>query len=200
MTMVADFTYRDARKADARDIAELFQISSDGVADYVWSTLTSEYPGLSLIEIGEQRYARDGGKAVAFSFANCVMAEAGGHVIGMIHAYPMPEPDPQNDGPGDPVLQPYSELELPGSLYISGIALRDDFRNRGVGTALLAIARKVARTEGLDRLSLLVFEQNTAALRLYLREGFEEIDRRAVVPHEFIHYTGDVVLMAGPAG
>ena len=199
MTMVADFTYRDARKTDARDIAELFQISSDGVADYVWSTLTSEYPGLSLIEIGEQRYARDGGKDVAFSFANCVVAEAAGHVVGMMHAYPMPESDSQDDGPGDLVLQPYSELELPGSLYVSGIALRDDFRNRGGGTALLAIAREVARSEGLNRLSLLVFEQNTAAMRLYQREGFAEIDRRAVVPHEFIHYTGDVVLMAGPA-
>jgi ribosomal protein S18 acetylase RimI-like enzyme len=198
MTMVADFTYRDARRSDARDIAELFQISSDGVADYVWSTLTSEYPGLSLIEIGEQRYARDGGKEVAFSFANCVVAEAAGHVVGMMHAYPMPEPDPQDDEPGDPILQPYAELELPGSLYVSGIALRDDFRNRGGGTALLAAARKVARAEGLDRLSLLVFEQNAAALRLYQREGFVEIDRRAVVPHEFIHYTGDVVLMAGP--
>jgi hypothetical protein len=30
MTVVAEFTYRDARKTDARDIAELFQISSDG--------------------------------------------------------------------------------------------------------------------------------------------------------------------------
>jgi ribosomal protein S18 acetylase RimI-like enzyme len=116
----------------------------------------------------------------------------------MMHAYPMPESDSQDDGPGDPVLQPYSELELPGSLYVSGIALRDDFRNRGGGTALLAIAREVARSEGLNRLSLLVFERNTAAMRLYQREGFAEIDRRAVVPHEFIHYTGDVVLMAGP--
>lgn len=200
MTMVTDFTYRDARKADARDIAELFQISSDGVADYVWSTLTSEYPGLSLIEIGEQRYARDGGKEVAFSYGNCVVAETSDGIVGMMHAYPMPEPDPQDGQPGDPVLQPYAELELSGSLYISGIALRDDFRNRGGGSALLAIAREVARAEGLDRLSLLVFEQNAAALRLYMREGFAEIDRRAVVPHEFIHFTGDVILMAGPAG
>lgn len=198
--MAVDFTYRAARGDDARDIAELFQISSDGVADYVWSTLTSEYPGLSLIEIGERRYARDGGKEIAFSFANCMVTETEGHVVGMLHAFPMPESEPQDDEPGDPVLQPYAELELPGSLYISGIALRDGYRNRGAGTAMLENARDVARAEGLDRLSLLVFEQNTAALRLYQREGFEEVDRRAVVPHEFIHYTGDVVLMAAQIG
>lgn len=198
--MAADFIYREARKEDARDIAELFQISSDGVADYVWNTLTPDYPGLSLIEIGERRYAREGGKEIAFSYANCHVAETAGQVVGMMHAYAMPEPDPQDDQPGDPVLQPYAELELPGSLYISGLALREDFRNRGGGSGLLAIARETARSEGLDRLSLLVFEQNAAALRLYLREGFEEIDRRAVVPHEFIHFTGDVILMAAPVG
>jgi len=198
--MAEEFTYRNARKEDARAIAELFQISSDGVADYVWNTLTPDYPGLSLIEIGEQRYAREGGKEVAFSYANCVIAEAAGQVAGMMHAYPMPEPDPQDDGPGDPVLQPYAELELPGSLYISGLAMHEDFRNKGGGTALLEIARDTARSEGLDRLSLLVFEQNEAALRLYLREGFVEIDRRAVVPHKFIHFTGDVIMMAAPVG
>lgn len=198
--MVPDFTYRDARKEDARDIAELFQISSDGVADYVWNTLTPDYPGLSLIEIGEQRYARDGGKEVAFSYANCVVAEKENRVVGMMHAYPMPEPDPEENGPGDPVLQPYAELELPSSLYISGVALREGFRNRGAGSALLEIARDAARSEGLDRLSLLVFEQNEAAVRLYRREGFEEVDRRAVVPHKFIQFTGDVIMMAGSVG
>ncbi len=198
--MTGEFTFRDARQEDARDIAELFQISSDGVADYVWSTLQDEYPGLSLIEIGERRYARDGGKEIAFSFANCMVAESDGRVVGMLHAFPMPEPDPQDDGPGDPVLQPYAELELPGSLYISGIAMREGFRGRGGGSALLSTARETARALSLDRLSLLVFEQNAAALHLYLREGFEEIDRRAVVPHEFIHYTGDIVMMAAPAG
>ena len=113
MTVAVEFTYRDARKEDAREIAELFQISSDGVADYVWNTLTADYPGLSLIEIGERRYARDGGKEIAFSFANCVVAEAAGRVVGMMHGFPMSEPETHDDEPGDPILQPYAELELP---------------------------------------------------------------------------------------
>jgi ribosomal protein S18 acetylase RimI-like enzyme len=47
-------------------------------------------------------------------------------------------------------------------------------------------------------LSLLVFEQNTGAVKLYEREGFHEVDRAAVVPHPLIYHTGDVILMTAP--
>ncbi|MEM9683746.1 MAG: GNAT family N-acetyltransferase, partial [Pseudomonadota bacterium] len=76
-----------ARREDARVIAELFQISSDGVADYVWKTLEGDYPGLSLIEIGERRYAREN---TDFSYENCLMAKFGGQIAGMMHSYAMP--------------------------------------------------------------------------------------------------------------
>jgi hypothetical protein len=54
-----DAVLRPARSGDCRRIAELFRISSDGVADYIWRTLQADYPGLSLLEIGERRYARE---------------------------------------------------------------------------------------------------------------------------------------------
>ena len=48
---------------------------------------------------------------------------------------------------------------------------------------------------GIETLSLIVSEQNVSALRWYERLGFREIDRRAVVPHPMIRYTGDALLM-----
>jgi len=66
--------FRAATKGDGRKIAELFRVSSDGVADYVWSTLASEYSGLTPIEIGTRRYAGEEGR---FSYKNCIMAERG---------------------------------------------------------------------------------------------------------------------------
>jgi len=188
---MTDVTFRSARKEDAREIAELFQISSEGVADYVWTTLQDDYPGLSLIEIGERRYQR---KNTDFSYQNCLMVEADGAAVGMMHSYAMPdtlEPLPDDF---DPVLRPAAELEIPGSLYISGLALRPDFRNRGTGTRLLERAHRRARELGLGQISLLVFEANEGGVRLYLRHGFREVDRRTLVPHPLIHCTGDVLL------
>ncbi|MBA2534291.1 MAG: GNAT family N-acetyltransferase [Rubrobacter sp.] len=187
-------TFRPATKEDSFTIAELFSISSDGVVDYVWSTLAAEYPGLAPIEIGAVRYASGEGN---FSYTNCVVAEREGEVIGQLCTYPVETDPSEPDEPVDPVLEPYVRLEIPATLYISSLALFDRFRGMGLGTRMLSIARQQARERGFDALSLLVFEQNTGALKLYEREGFREVDRAPVVPHPLIYHTGDVLLMTG---
>ncbi len=186
-------TYRVATSEDSRKIAELFRISSDGVVDYVWSTLAPEYPGLAPIEIGTLRYAREEGN---FSYKNCVVAELEGAVIGQLCAYPVEAGPEETYEPTDPVLEPYESLEIPGTLYISSLAVFDEFRGRGLGTKMLSIARKQAQERSFDALSLLVFERNTGAVKLYQREGFREVGRAPVVPHALIQHTGDVLLMA----
>src|SRR5919107_5729412 len=92
-------TFRPATKGDSLRIAELFSISSDGVVDYVWSTLAPDYPGLAPVEIGAVRYAGEEGN---FSYTNCVVAEREGEVIGQLCTYPVEETaeDP-GDRPGD---------------------------------------------------------------------------------------------------
>jgi ribosomal protein S18 acetylase RimI-like enzyme len=194
---VSALIVRPARKDESGSIAELFEISSDGVASYVWSLLQADYPGLPLLEIGRRRYEREG---TAFSYQNCLMAEAEGQVRGMMHAYAVeppgdPAPAPK---PVDPVLQPYSELEAPGTLYIAGIAVWPSCRGQGVGTRLLEAARERAQGLGLRELSLLCFAGNTSARRLYERAGFVVVDWRPVVPHAMIRHTGDVLLMQAP--
>jgi ribosomal protein S18 acetylase RimI-like enzyme len=187
---------RPARRGDCRRIAELFRVSSDGVADYVWSTLQADYPGASLIEIGERRYAREN---TAFSYQNCLVVEQHGAVIAMLHAYVIAASEGASaHADVDPVLRPYAELEAPGSLYISGIAVAPEWRNQGLGTRLLAAARERARRLGCPSLSLICLAQNAGARRLYEREGFTAIDRREIVPHPMIHGTGEALLMTAP--
>lgn len=186
-------TIRQAVREDCARIARLFMIASDGLAEYIWSRI--EAPGASLLEIGERRYAREG---VAFSYRNCLVAEIDGHVVGMLHSYPMQEPEPGVDsGPIDPVLAPYAELEDYASLYVSSLAMFHEHRGLGIGTRLLHEAGRRARTLGLERLSLICFEKNFGAVRLYKRLGFRELRRRPIVPHPFLHYReGDAVLLA----
>jgi ribosomal protein S18 acetylase RimI-like enzyme len=193
--------FRWAFKGDAPKIAELFRIASDGVSDYVWSKLTADYPGLDLLEIGAQRYAR---KNTEFSYQNCIVAEIDGQVAGMLLTFPMaakpesPQVDeaPFPEGDGQPnVLSPYGELEVPGSLYVCATAFFPGYRGRGLGTRLMAVAGEQAREIGHSVLSLLVFEENRRAVALYHRLGYREIDRRPVVPHPLIRHTGAVILM-----
>ncbi len=64
---------------------------------------------------------------------------------------------------------------------------------------MLNIAKDMARRSGCREVSLLVFEQNEKAVKLYERNGFGVIDRATVVPHESIRYTGEVLLMNSAA-
>ncbi len=191
--MIATITpprFRPAQQSDCLAIATLYSISSDGVADYIWTTLAE--PGEDLLDVGQRRYERENS---AFSFQNCTVATVNDNIVGMVVAFPM-EVDENAASEEDPVLAPYSKLELDDSYYICGVAVLPTYRNRGIGQQLLALAEQQASTKGLDTLSLIVFEQNEGAKRLYDRLGYREVAREAIVPHPLIHFTGDAILMA----
>ncbi len=180
---------RPARRRDAFDIARLYRISSDGVADYIWSRLATA--GEDVLDVGVRRYARSG---TAFSYENCTIAESRGRTVGMMVAFPT-RVDRTSKGGCDPVLAPYAKLEEDHSYYICGVALFPNFRNRGIGGRFLTQAEGEARALGLPKASLIVFEENQAALRLYDRLGYREAAREPVVPHPLINYGGDALLM-----
>lgn len=179
---------RPARKSECRRVAQFYRLSSDGVADYIWTRLAG--PGEDLLDVGRRRYEREG---TPFSYENCKMVELDGEAVGMLVAFPM-EVDPAYVE-SDPVLAPYSVLEEDRSYYICGMAVEEPHRGRGIGKALLEEAERDCRRRGLSKLSLVVFEQNAGALRLYRACGYLETRRHAVVPHPLLHYTGDAILM-----
>lgn len=190
------YTIRRAHKRDCRRIAELYRISSDGVADYIWTRLAQ--PGEDILDVGRKRYERE---STPFSYENCQLVEFEGSVAAMLVAFPM-EVDEGYDET-DPILLPYSVLEEDQSYYICGMAVDQEHRGKGIGTMLLEEAERNCEHLGLSKLSLIVFEQNVRARRLYERHGFVETRRHPVVPHPLIHYTGNALLMVkriGPAG
>lgn len=153
---------------------------------------------MSLEEVGRARYSRAKSES-EFSYENCSIAECDGEIAGMMHGYPMhvPENGPQES---DPVLRPYAELELDCSFYISGVAVFERFRGLGIGTELMDFAFARAKALGLPQVSLICFDKNEGAMRLYKRLGFSEIDRRPIVPHPSLHYAdGNAILMARAA-
>ena len=131
----------------------------------------TDYMWRKLAEPGEEHIEvgerRYAREDMVFSYRNCTVAERNGEVIGMLVAF----------------------------FYICGMALFPEYRGEGLGTGMLELARQQAYQRGLEELSLIVFEQNAGAKRLYERHGFREVDRRPVIPRELIHYKGDALLM-----
>ena len=184
--------FRAAVPADARDIARLFLISSEGTAAYIWSQLAE--PGQELLDVGASRYARSG---VDFSYENCLIAESEGVVVGMMHSYVMRH-DPDAEPVTDPVLAPYADLEIPDTLYISSLALHEGWRGQGLGVQFLDHARQRAEHLGLIGLSLIDYAANTGALRFYERHGFRIVDSCQITPHPMLGVTGKAYLMQYP--
>ncbi|WP_411083506.1 GNAT family N-acetyltransferase [Streptomyces sp. cmx-18-6] len=62
----------------------------------------------------------------------------------------------------------------PGGIagYVFDVEVREAYRGRGYGRALMLVAEDVTRAWGLDRLGLHVFAANTPALRLYESLGY----------------------------
>ena len=207
--MKVEFLFRAATVNDCPKIAQLFSIATDGVANYIWSTLQTACPELSLIEIGTKRYAKE---QTDFSYQNCVVVEYNGEVIGMMVSFPLKASEAESKRNSEAanhsepslsepdVLAPYYRLKLKASKtwYIGGIALFPEFRGQGIGTQLLDITRRQAQEQGFQKLSLLAFEQNKRAVKLYEQNGFKVIERTSVVPNEMIRYTGNLLLMLAP--
>lgn len=176
--------YRDARKDDARALAQLIEIAGAGVPSYLWSQQVRE--GETALDVGAERVAR--GDA-SFSYRNSVVAHVEGKIAGMLLAYPLPEPTAEERAGLSrlpDLLRPLVELEhqVPGSFYINALAVFEPYRRHGIGSALLAIAETRAGNAGCETLSVQVLTENQGAYRLYRRCGYAVADRRPIVAGE----------------
>lgn len=194
--MTHDHTIRSATRDDARDIARLVAISSDGVAEIEWHE-QAELEHCDPLDIGEHTYQNPLGD---YSFTNTTILEINGEVAGMLLAFGMPRAEPRKPenrpaADDENVFAPYIYLEEPGSWYICGVALYPQYRGQGLGTRLMSLASEQARDNEFTTLSLLAFEQNKGAVNLYDKLGYIVVDQAPVVPHPLIHFEGNVLLM-----
>jgi ribosomal protein S18 acetylase RimI-like enzyme len=187
---------RKATTADLRPVAELAMLAGEGIPAFFWES--SRQPGEDILDVGAGRAASE---TENFSYRNMHVAEIDGRVAGMLLAYRLPEAQDAEDLEALPAfIRPLVELEqcVPGSFYINMLATFPQFRNRGVGSALMGVTDALAAAAGCALLSIEVFEQNRGAMRLYRRLGYRVAETRPVVPHPCHPYTGDVVLLTKP--
>jgi ribosomal protein S18 acetylase RimI-like enzyme len=195
-------TYRPAQARDSRFIAEMIDVSSDGIALIDWTETAQAVGNKTALDVGAENYSSGEGD---YSYRNCFIAEQSGQLTGMLLSFTMNTREPSDivSAPpfdGTDVFAPYKYLEEPNSWYICGVAVTPEHRGRGIGRELMQIARKQAITHGHGRLSLVVFEENRTAIRLYQSQGYKVVKRAPVVPHPLIRCSGDALLMVAPTG
>ncbi|MGH6833665.1 MAG: GNAT family N-acetyltransferase [Methyloceanibacter sp.] len=189
-------TFRHATKADASALAVLVDIAGEGMPAYMWSTMKA--PGQSLLEFGRERAARETG---GFSWRNAVVAEIGVEIAASLVGYRLD--DPYDLGVLDEtpeIVQPLVRLEAkaPGSWYVNVLATFPEFRRKGIGGQLLAIAEAKGREEGAPSLSVIVASWNEDAGRLYARAGYSALASEPAILFPGCPHKGDWVLMVRP--
>lgn len=184
---------RKATVDDCYAIAELALIAGEGIPAYFWGQTGDT----------DQDIIRNGARNAAsetdnFSYRNVHLAVMDSEISGMLLAYRLPDATETGDCADLPAfIRPLIELEqcVPGSFYINMLAAYPQYRNLGIGTALMSIVDQLALKAACKIISVEVFEQNRGALRLYQRLGFNTLEHRKVVPHPCHPYTGDIILL-----
>ncbi len=183
---------RPAKRDDARVLAEFIDMASEGLSSHLWAQMAE--PGETVWHVGERRARREEG---GFSYRNARIAEVGGAPAGGLVGYPLPD-EPVEIGPDlPPMFVPFQELEnlACGSWYLNALAVHPRYRGHGLGRRLLDAAEKVARDQGCERLSLILFDRNNRARRLYERSGHREIARRPIIKQDWSCDSSESVLL-----
>ena len=192
---------RKASRQDATFLVPLVAESSGGVWPAIWKALARQ--GES-VEQSAARYISN--SANDLSVDNAMVAQSKDQQpLGVLISYretPMPESQQELSEqlalPQDlnEALNVYRQLSDPDSLFISELCILPQARGKGLGTRFLEYTADCARKKYLARVSLRVFSQNTGAVRLYQRFGFELVDQLPVTRHPDITFSDSVLLMA----
>jgi RimJ/RimL family protein N-acetyltransferase len=184
--------FRAATSEDAGTLAEFANFAGEGLGIYLWSKMAGN--GGDPWSIGRERVRSETGN---LSYRNAVIAELAGRPTSGLISFPFRDKlEPISDKlPAMFVpLQELMNLAL-NTWYVHVLAAYPEYRGKGQGSALLALADKFAASDGKPGLSLIVTDTNLGARRLYESRGYREAAKRKMVKECWKHPGVNWVLM-----
>ena len=181
--------YRTAKKKDSAKLAELINLASDGVVEYLFHDLV---PGVTPVQIVAHNLENDN---YPYSYRSAIVAVDGNDVVGMALSYPSIyhriTEEMRDFFPSDR-LEHFKDFYLSrveNSYFLDALGVHQACRRKGIGTRLVELTKEKAIENGYKLLSLIVFADNTPALALYEALGFEavkkvELDGNEFIPHK----------------
>jgi len=192
----AKINFRMGEERDAASIARFYNMANNGLSEAWWGRLVRK--GETWLEAFERDIKLQ--NSIAY-FGRCVLAEAGGTVIGLLIAFP------QEDIPPADMLAslPSSEISIlelrrlvAGSLFIAVVAIDEGYRGRGIARNFVDMALNVATASNLKEASIIIHESNKEWLESFMRRGFIERARKKVGDHAFYPHESSWVLATSP--
>lgn len=187
--------YRPGAKRDSGKLAELINIASDGVVEYLFHDLV---PGMTPTEVVAHSLENDN---YPHSYKSAVVAAEGADLIGVALSYPSAyhkiTDEMRGFLPGDRLahFKHFFSSRIENSWYLDSLCVVESHRKRGVGERLISLTKEKAVESGYHALSLIVFAENTLAIPLYKRTGFEIVQKVELGKNKFIEYEGGCLLM-----
>ena len=186
--------FRIGKADDATTLALLFDAAGRRIPCYFWSQYAED--GQSFFEFGREKIRTDTeGKSY---YKNWYVAEKNSNFLGAFFGFIVDNPYPEIDYEEEPKWWiPFKELEMlaSGTWLLQVISILPEHRGKNYAKDLLMKAEDVAREYGAKKITLQVEEINTLAMKTYLKNGYQEVDRRELIPFPFSNDTGDIVLM-----
>ena len=195
--MRSTLVFRNATESDCSDLTILCDSATRCLTSHLWGE--SAAVGQSTFDVGRSTILTDAENHIYFK--NWRIAEIDRRVAGAFSTYRLPQVDGvDNDIPS--VLRPLAELKevAQGTRYISTITVFPEFRGNRYATTMLEDAERMAKQSSDKRLMLLVGSFNISAIKVYMRFGLSEWDRREFVPFENSDREGKWVLMYKDVG
>jgi ribosomal protein S18 acetylase RimI-like enzyme len=118
-----------------------------------------------------------------------VLAELAGRTVSGLISYPLADKSEPISHNLPAVLAPLHDLMslAVDTWYVHVLAAYPEYRGKGQGSALLALADRLAESAGKPGLSLIVSDTNLGARRLYESCGYREVAQRKMVKEQWQH-------------
>ncbi len=190
-----DIIYRPARKKDCPKLGELTSLAAEGMLEFLLDGLV---PGMTAVEVAAYDLKDNKGQQ---SYRNIIVAEVNKKVKGMAFSYHSQHhrisEDMRKFIPADRLepLETFYSTRVEDSLYLDTLAVDPDLHGQGVGRALLEMTKQKALDMGLGSLSLIVYAHNQTALRLYGKQGFQEVGEIPMESLDWVPDDGAAMLM-----
>jgi len=189
------FKYRPAEKADCGKLAELINIASDGIVEYLFHDLV---PGMTPVQVIAHNLEKDN---YPHSYRSAVVTTLETDVVGMALSYPSSyhkiTDEMRGFFPADRIehLRHFYSSRVENSWFLDTLCVVESHRKKGIGMELISLTKEMAVENGFNTLSLIVFSDNTLAIPLYEGTGFEVVQKVELQGNQFIKHKDGCFLM-----
>lgn len=189
------YEYGPAEKKDCAALAELINLASDGVVEYLFRDLVAGMTPVQLIAKNLENVDSP------HCYKSAIVARDGGDVVGMALSYASNyhyiSDEMRGFFPADRLahLSDFYAARVENSWYLDTLGVFEGHRRQGIGEKLISLTKERAVENGYNALSLIAFADNELALPVYKRTGFEIVRKVELVENEFIkHKNGSLLL------